>query len=146
MVLKSKLLVCKHTVYTTIVNFQMNLVHRRKIKNRKKKKKKKEFIEIWHIRYFKYVDLSFNVKMFFIKYMPIARPKLVPKWKMLRIYWNLAEFIFQICWSRFRWQKSPPVRPKFVPKLKVFEFIQTCLQLYQTNFWTSLLVIIEIEV
>ena len=30
---------CKHIVYTTIVNFQMNIVHRRKIKNRKKKKK-----------------------------------------------------------------------------------------------------------
>ena len=28
---------CKHVVYTTIVNFQMNIVYRRKIKNRKKK-------------------------------------------------------------------------------------------------------------
>ena len=27
---------CKHVVYTTIVNFQMNVVCRRKIKNRKK--------------------------------------------------------------------------------------------------------------
>ena len=26
---------CKHIVYATIVNFQMNIVHRRKIKNRK---------------------------------------------------------------------------------------------------------------
>ena len=33
---------CKHVVYTTIVNFQMNIVYRRKIKNRKKKKKKKK--------------------------------------------------------------------------------------------------------
>ena len=29
---------CKHVVYTTIVNFQMNIVYRRKLKNRKKKK------------------------------------------------------------------------------------------------------------
>ena len=29
---------CKHIVYTTIVYFQMNVVYRRKIKNRKKKK------------------------------------------------------------------------------------------------------------
>ena len=29
---------CKHIVYTTSVNFQMNIVYRRKIKNRKKKK------------------------------------------------------------------------------------------------------------
>ena len=27
---------CKHGVYVTIVNFQMNIVYRRKIKNRKK--------------------------------------------------------------------------------------------------------------
>ena len=31
---------CKHIVYTTIVNFQMNIVYRRKIKNRKKQKTK----------------------------------------------------------------------------------------------------------
>ena len=30
-------LVCKHIVYTTIVNFHMNIVYRRKIKNWKKK-------------------------------------------------------------------------------------------------------------
>ena len=27
---------CKHVVYTTIVSFQVNIVYRRKIKNRKK--------------------------------------------------------------------------------------------------------------
>ena len=32
---------CKHGVYTTIVDFQMKIVYRRKIKNRKKKKKLK---------------------------------------------------------------------------------------------------------
>ena len=30
---------CKHVVYTTIVNFQMNIVYRRKIKNKKNNKK-----------------------------------------------------------------------------------------------------------
>ena len=34
---------CKHIVYTTIVNFEMNIVHRRKIKNRKKKKLESQF-------------------------------------------------------------------------------------------------------
>ena len=29
---------CKHAVYTTIVNFQMSIVYRRKIKNGKKEK------------------------------------------------------------------------------------------------------------
>ena len=32
---------CKHIVYTTIVNIQMNIVYRRKVKNRKKQKTKK---------------------------------------------------------------------------------------------------------
>ena len=30
-------------------------------------------------------------KLFFIKYLPITRPQLIPKWKMLRIYWNLIK-------------------------------------------------------
>ena len=44
-------------------------------------------------------------KWFFIKYIPVARPKLVPKWKTLRIYWNFAELIFQICRFLFWFQK-----------------------------------------
>ena len=65
-----------------------------------------EFIEIWHFHYFRYVDLNFNVKnVFLIKHLPIARPQLVPRWKMLRIYWNLAELIFQICQSQLWCQK-----------------------------------------
>ena len=38
---------CKHVVYTTIVNFQMNIVYRRKIKNRKKTKNKKKTKWLW---------------------------------------------------------------------------------------------------
>ena len=43
--------------------------------------------------------------MIFMKYLPPVRSKLVPKWKMLRIYWNLVHLIFQICSSRFCCQK-----------------------------------------
>ena len=36
-----------------------------------------------------------------MKYLPPARPKIVPKSKMLRIYWKLAHLIFRISWSWF---------------------------------------------
>ena len=29
-------------------------------------------------------------KIIFIKYLPLVRPKLIPKIKVFRIYWNLA--------------------------------------------------------
>ena len=35
-------------------------------------------------------------KIFFIKYLPSARPKLVPKLKTLRIYRSLTRLIFSI--------------------------------------------------
>ena len=54
--------------------------------NWSKNKKYSEFIEIWHIWYFKHAN--FDVNFFFIKYLPIARPQLVQKWKILRIYWD----------------------------------------------------------
>ena len=41
----------------------------------------------------------------FIKYLPPVRPKLVVKLKVLRIYWNLAHFVFRISRSRFWCQK-----------------------------------------
>ena len=40
-------------------------------------------------------------KIIFMKYLPPARPKIVPKSKMLRIYWKLAHLIFRISWSWF---------------------------------------------
>ena len=64
-------------------------------------------------------------KIIFIKYLPSVRSKLVPKLKVLRIYWNLAHSIFQICQSQFVMLKMiftkylPPVRPKLVPNLKM---------------------------
>ena len=44
-------------------------------------------------------------KIIFIKYLPLVRPKMVPKSKMLRIYWNLAHVIFWISRSWFWFQK-----------------------------------------
>ena len=44
-------------------------------------------------------------KILFIKYLPPGRPKLVPKLKMIRIYWNLEHLIFQIYQSRF-WSRK----------------------------------------
>ena len=44
-------------------------------------------------------------KIIFKKFSPTVRPKLVPKLKVLRIYWNLAHSIFQICQSKFWCQK-----------------------------------------
>ena len=44
-------------------------------------------------------------KVFFIKYLPLLWPKLVPKLKVLRVYWNLAHLIFRISWSQFWCQR-----------------------------------------
>ena len=60
-----------------------------------------EFIEIWPNWYFKYPGLDFNIRIIFIKHLPAVRSKLVPKLKVLIIYWNLAHSIFQICRSQF---------------------------------------------
>ena len=40
-------------------------------------------------------------KIIFMKYLLTVRPKLVTKFKILRIYWNLAELTFEICQSQF---------------------------------------------
>ena len=40
-------------------------------------------------------------KTIFIKYLPPVRPKMVPKLKMLRVFWNLAHVLFRISQSRF---------------------------------------------
>ena len=58
-----------------------------------------ELIEIWHIWSFKYTHLDFNVKIIFTKYLPIVKPKLVPKSKILGIFWKLTHLLFQVCQS-----------------------------------------------
>ena len=59
-----------------------------------------EFIKIWHIGYFKYASLGFSVENVFLSNIyQFARPKLIQKWKMVRVSWDLIELIFQICRS-----------------------------------------------
>ena len=75
----------------------------------------------WNLAwYFKYTDFDFKVKN---KFYEIFTPKLAQKLKMLRLYWNLARLIFQICQFRFKCKKTkkylPPVKPKLVPRLKM---------------------------
>ena len=49
-------------------------------------------------------------KAIFIKYLPPVQPKLVPKLKVLRIYWNLLHSTFQICQSQLWCQIGPKIR------------------------------------
>ena len=44
-------------------------------------------------------------KIIFIKYLPPVRSRLVPKLKVLRIYWNLAQLIFRVSRSQFWCQR-----------------------------------------
>ena len=91
-----------------------------------------EFIEIWPNWYFKFgtfdmLNMLISIlmsKIILIKYLPPVRPKLVPKLKVLRIYWNLAYSTFKIWQPRFwcqKWFKKylPSVRHKLVAKLKM---------------------------
>ena len=104
-----------------------------------------EFIEIEHIQYFKYANLEFDVKMVFMKYLPPFRAELVPKWKMLRIYWNLGTFdiskiTISILLSKIIFTKYVPlVRPKLIPKLKVlriyWNWAHSIFQICQSRVW-----------
>ena len=55
--------------------------------------------------YFEYPDLDFMSIANYIRYLTPVRAKLVAKWKVLRICWNLAHLIFQICKSQSWCQK-----------------------------------------
>ena len=96
-----------------------------------------EFIEIWHIWYFEYPNLGFDVKVIFIKYLSPVWHKLVPKLEVLRIYWNLAQSIFQICQSWFCCQKYfsllniyQLLGPNWSQNEKCSEFIEIWLNWY----------------
>ena len=96
-----------------------------------------EFIEIWHIWYFEYPNLGFDVKVIFIKYLSPVWHKLVPKLEVLRIYWNLAQSIFQICQSWFCCQKYfsllniyQLLGPNWSQNEKYSEFIEIWLNWY----------------
>ena len=62
----------------------------------------------WNLGIFDILNIPISIlmwKLIFIKYLPLFWPKLVTKLKVLRIYWNLANLLFQICQSRFWYQK-----------------------------------------
>ena len=83
-------------------------------------------------------------KIIFKKYLPPVRPKLVPKLKILRIYWNLGKFDISnipisILMSKIIFIKRLPVRPRLVPKLKVLRIYwnlsNSIFKIYQSGFW-----------
>ena len=79
-------------------------------------------------------------KIIFMKYLPPARPKMVPKLKMLRINWNLVHVIFRISQSRFRCQKSLTtcliqVGPKFKSAQNLLKFGTFDILNTQSQFW-----------
>ena len=57
-----------------------------------------EFIEIWHIRYFKYANLDFEFKNGFYELFTSCQAKLTPRLKLL---WNVC-LIFQVFQSWLR--------------------------------------------
>ena len=83
-------------------------------------------------------------KIIFMKYLPPARSKLVPKMKMLRIYRNLAHLIFKYPDLKFDVKVIfikylPPIRPTLVPKLRVlriyWNLVHSIFQICQSRFW-----------
>ena len=77
-------------------------------------------------------------KMIFMKYLPPVRPKLVPKLKKLRIYWNLSQSRFW-CENLIFIKHVPLVWPKLIPKLKLlriyWNLAHSIFQIYQSGFW-----------
>ena len=76
-------------------------------------------------------------KMIFVKNLPPVRAKLVPKLKVLRVYWNLAQLIFRIFRSRFWFQKLFLLNtynlfgPNWSQNEKCSEFIE----IWHIRFW-----------
>ena len=81
-------------------------------------------------------------KIIFMKYLSFVRPEMIPKLKILRIYWNLAN-IFPVPRARFWCQKFikylPRVWTKPVPKLKVLRIysnlVYSIFQICSSRFW-----------
>ena len=84
-------------------------------------------------------------KMVFMKHFPPVRPKLVPKFKMFRIYWNLGKVdisnipILILMWKIIFMKNLIHVRLKLVPKLKVlriyWNLAHSMFQICQSRFW-----------
>ena len=91
-----------------------------------------EFIEIWHIYYFKYADLYFkyanlyfNVKNNFQEIFTTCQTKIGPKIKIAQILLKLGAFDISnipilILMSKLVFIKQLlPIKPKLVPRLKI---------------------------
>ena len=84
-------------------------------------------------------------KMIFIKYLSSVGPKLIPKLKVPRIYWDLAHLIFQISDLDFNVKNDflikylPIARSKMVPKWKTLKFYwnlaELIFQICRSLFW-----------
>ena len=83
-------------------------------------------------------------KIIFMKYLPPVRPKMIPKLKMPRIYWNLTRDISNIPISVFMSKiifikYLPTAWPKLVPKLKVlriyWNLAHWIFRICQSRFW-----------
>ena len=81
----------------------------------------------------------------FMKHLSPVRPKFVPKLKILKIYWNLAHLMLQICQSRFWHQKYffikslPVARPQLIPKWRMlriyWNLADLIFQICRSQFW-----------
>ena len=76
-------------------------------------------------------------KIIFMKYLSPFRPKLVPKLKVLRIYWNFTHSIFQVCQSGFWCQKwffevFTSCQDKLTPRLKLIWNLCLLFQVFQS--------------
>ena len=85
---------------------------------------------------------NFLSKIIFIKYLPSARPKLIPKLKILKIYWNLAHLISSTPISNVKdifYEIFSPVRPKLALKLKIpriyYNLAYLIFQIFGSRFW-----------
>ena len=82
-----------------------------------------------------------------MKYLPPVRPKMFPKLKIFRIYWNLVHLVLQICQSQFWYQKCfffsikylPTARPQLVPKWTIlsvyWNLTALIFQICWLQFW-----------
>ena len=90
-------------------------------------------------------------KIFFMKYLPTVRLKLVPKLKVVRIYWNLSHITNMSIWilmSKVIFIKYlPPARPKLVPKLKMlriyWNLVHLIFRIPRSRFWCQKIIFIK---
>ena len=100
---------------------------------------------IFHISYIPISILM--LKIIFIKHVPLVRHKLIPKLKVLRMFWNLAHSIFQICQSRFWCQKQflwNIFLAKLTPRLKLLWNLCLIFQVFQSWQWNLIKVSLNI--